>query len=755
MLNLLRKPDTSLPVVILNFTAGEFDIKTISADAKYPEIRISNPRDRDSLIRFSVKILCHFTSDLFIVESPLLDKAIITILGTLQVADFQTKIECLDVCYRYFKCIEHYNQPSLQILIVVLNFLKAVYNRSSDHDEIPHEDLIDLDKAMAKIFHVLERIEIVETLDCSEFLEVFWEFFDSSYSRVHPSNLVQLHLYESSFWICIKTLLREAFQLNTNALNNEENLARICCHPNAQSLLVLQSYLERLDTEVKVTDTIFWKNANNTFRKTLTASEFENSIKYITQFLKLVHYIDRKLEAGFRPFRSDLQTIVDQILTLVSKSIRHGLNNISLILSLFQNILTSKDFVSIDDHEQCQVLEVIFYPMEQDLDMKFKPSNLCYRDLYDFLNRESNSATNQISLMILSLLQRDNFGAPMRNKIRLVIETLMVKCSSGSSFYLSDEFFKILPLLLRRKLVYCDDKMNRFLRKVLLGNNKDLEIMAQNLKSLICLSAGKFTENSAGNGFICEVCQTRSTHHAREEALYEYFIKFLTVNDRILKSYIPSMLPVVRNHFPEKLSRDLEKIFSLILGEEPEIILKLADKMPCLIEFIFKNHSKTRSDRIVEELIDNLTSAVKKSLENSTNKRHLQLALLFLIKKIAVCPEVEMDLFLRFFKMIILFLVLFECKVLNEARLTCDEICGHRKITPRTMFNWYKQSILKLIVMLAVINFLEQDIPIGDSLANVAKLFKYYSGSFVFEHYELIISMLLPYVVKVRFLYLS
>lgn len=260
------------------------------------------------------------------------------------------------------------------------------------------------------------------------------------------------------------------------------------------------------------------------------------------------------------------------------------------------------------------------------------------------------------------------------------------------------------------------------------------------LNPLICLSA----EETPGKCGICKgTSNSTVTNRGVEEILVEMFKKFLSMPTIDIKLRAIDAMPAISRHFPDKFLSIVEDILREILKPDAVLLTEFATKVS-LFTVAIKDHQNA-TDLVIRTLL----AVAKESLATPKN-RDLQLAVLRVIREFSLVTEIEMATFVRFFKLTLLFLMRDECRVVSEAMLVCDEMCMRRKFKPRNMFNWYKQSILEMIVPLTVSIYLEKGITIQHSLVHVAKLFEYFGPSaFIYENHPLLLAHLLPFVVKV------
>lgn len=728
--------DVQLPTTVSLFVTTEFGIRTICKMAQYSEIKITTEADSERLLNFGLMMLSHFVSDLEIVKSDLSTEAVNVVLRVLQDSAWSIKVECVEFCYKFFKAQDAINNSSMRLLIDIIRICAAVCGQN---ETVSVEELDRFDKTLMKLFEVARILPITSTSG-PEHLDFVYACLQFDFNK--KGLKFQFKSVAKSWRNC----LGHFFSDNKN-FSDKLDLAIASTLEETDNLHIISLFLERMFiAEANAKESNSWKflyrKINNTIYGTETGTEL------LPQYLDMIIVLDKTYATGFLGFdTTDInegKIIIEKILSVTGQNLQSGRIETEAGLSIISKLLQLKLIQSLEDIDQCHLFETMIFSLSPLLKLNFRmPPGI----LEHFCRQHLSQDDPEGVAFIINLITKLNtlyIGDSLKNKIRLLLENIMIQCTQLPP-YILDEFLKALPLLLRKNMIQCGDKLNRFLQEVYTKKACNETLTAITIP-LICTTGGDYDESDGK--LICKICKAKDKTTNSDDILYKYFLRFIQSENDCIKMHGIYMLPNVTSHYSGKVVESLESIMNAVLcTNDAQLLTVFAEQIPCLSEAILKRPA------LLDRIIKDLTVVVKKTLDSAVLEPFQQ-ATLEIVQNIASIRSLDMDSFLRLFKIHLLYLVRVESMVVAEAMLACEELCAQRHFKPRNMFNWYKTSILRLVVALIVAIYLQHNVPLVNALGNVAKLFGYFSSqTFIVDHHQLIVAQLLPFVVKVTCLY--
>lgn len=726
----LSSPDLQLPVEITSFRQNELTVKEIYSPVKYSKICLQSHTTVLRVLKFCVLILERFISDLIILDSGALKLEVInTVLDIYQHSPFTIKVICLKCIYRFFKSHDMLKDSSLQLFVHVLHITGLIFRGLATRNP-PTEELDTFDKTLMKLFEVIRIQEFSNGRNLSGFLSLVLGF-QESYRKVK----YKFEHFPVSFSSIVRILFEQKCEIESNRETDEAALLDFSSKDETnRDLWIYTIYLRAACDDTAVKDSQIWKEILRRVnsRNPETISEIlEQVLQMTSKFPQLT-------------LECDYQELVTTVFTRMTEQLRNTTTSLPSSLTLIQRMLSVKDANQLDDRQQQQLFDSLVYGLEDMLELKFRPHSGIYQEFYDSQKQLRTGDTELLILDLVANLQTDGLRQSTKNKLRLLIESVMKRsCSSSLSPVIVENFIKRFPVVLKQKHVPFDEKVNQFLQLICKRSEND-RTLASILSSLICLAAGQ----SLSTCDIC--CRTSPTDEPApmlrngDVSLLEMFRKYLVHDDLSIQLAALDAVKRVAKHYPEKFVHLADLILDTFIKPKPELLQELAPKLHHIHPVL------NLRQVLLEQTISKLLSLLKASLE-TPNNQSLQLAVLRVIREFGLYEEFNLQTYLRMFKLLLIYLMHEESYVVSEAMLALQETCLKRKFNPRNMFNWFTQSILELIVPLIVSMYLRKDICITDCLRHTSKLFEYRdTESFIYDNHALLLAHLLPFVVKVR-----
>lgn len=732
----LSSPDLVLPVTITDFRVDESMLKEMHTSAQYPDITLTTEVDVQRVLKFCVMILEHFFSDLLIMRESVVVEILNLFLDIYLKSSFAIKLECLKFFYRSFKCHDRLPVSFMSLFTQVLHITSAILLNCGARS--PHqpteEELETFDKTLMKLFEVIRVQPIVK--GTTSFLPVALEFHNNQQRLRIP-----FKHFPNSFPGVVRNILENGCDLATTKASDEESL---------------YDYARRASGELWICGLYLKNTCHSTDELRSSRVWTEMVVRLSTELEPTTMFellnVALKLAENIGPFvvfpSGNYETITSTVFLRQTEQLRRNQPSDSLArnIELIQKMLLIKDASSLDDRTQQQLFDVLVYGLEDLLELKFRPPAGVFQLFYESQKRLKDAETELLILNLVAGLRRDHLCRPVQNKLRLLAENVMKKSVNSLPPPTVHHFLKTtFPELLRNKHISFDDKAVQFLQQFLTKVQYN-EALVRILNQLICLSAAQLPAS-------CLICKGSSegdkkatvTVRNGESVLLEVFKKSVVLEDIDAQLLALDALEKISKHFPEKFVHLTEFVLNAFLQPNPDLLIEFSLKAACLLPVL--NQRGTQ----LEATLSGLLKLTKESL-SSSKARPLQLAVLRLIRAFALASEFDLATFLRFFKLILIFLVRDESRVVGEAMLLCEESCLKRRFKPRNMFNWYTQQILEIIVPLFVSLFLQRGIAISNALIHVSKLFEFSGPNiFIYENHPLLLAQLLPFVVKVFF----
>lgn len=716
-----------IPVNICAFRKNEAELQKIFPAATYPEIRLQTHSDVQRTLKFSVLILEHFISDLCIMESHLMKDMVNTILGIFQSSSMAIKLLCLRFFYRFFKAQDLLQDSSLRLFCTILSITSALFRNMAIHSRQlrpPTEELQSFDKTLMKLFEVIGVLTIREGVRTSTFLATALEFQSSQRHLKHV-----LEHSPTSFPTVVRIIFENccAFQMSRDS--DETEVMNYLAEEG--DLWICGAYLKfAMEDENILKESRIWKEI-------LQRSSTKDPA-ICSEVFDLILGLAERFPTIF-PFGTDYEELASALFARQTEQLHSGQSS-TKSLELIHKLLALKDARHLEDRTQQQLFDALVYGLENVLELKFRPTVGVFQEFYEGQKQFRDPDTEVLILSLISSLPGEqHLARPTQNKLRLLMESIMKKSCTSVVLPIPfvQTFLKALPVLLRNKHISFDDKVTQFLQ-IVMAKPEYQHPLAQILNQLICLSAGHPPSN-------CPICTANEKRAATlrkgnvsVQCLLDIFTKFLQSNEMEALDVVGR----ISKHYPDKFLHLSEVILKTFLVSKPDHLMEFSQQVPHLVPVLLKR------EVLLDQTINQLLSLLKDSVR--TKNMPFQLSVLRVIRQLGLSPQFEMSTFLRFFKLCLIFLVREESCVISEAMLVCEEMCIRRQFQPRHMFNWYKQSILELIVKLVAAIYLEKGISISSAVAHVAKLFESDGGDgFILKNHPLLLAHLLPVVVNV------
>lgn len=730
----LSSSELQLPVTITIFQELEGDLRNLHSSATFPQITLKSPASVLRVLKFSVMILEHFVSDLVIMDDqPLITEIVNLMLGIYTGSCFAVKLEALKFFYRFFKCQDQLRQSSvqlfIQVLIITTALLKSITNNNCHRPS--NEELESFDKTLMKLFEVMKVQPVVEgtRLPPTQLLSASLEFLKSQKSKGDPVTFTH---FPKSFPAVVRNLSETSCDFSLSRSVDEVTLLEYLKCSSSPELWICGLYLKYSHKDyVALKETLIWKEI---LRRTSPEFDPERMHEMLDLLLSF-----KGVTTGVFP-REDYEAIVSRVFQRQNEEMQQNSEaSLARNLQLIQKMLLIPDAASLNDRTQQQLFDVLVYGLEDLLELKFRPAAGVYQDFYECQKRHRDKDTEVLIINLVATLNKEHLCRATQNKLRLLMESIMRKSSSSNVPTATTEAFLVsaLPELLKNGHLPFEEKVAQFL-EMTMTKSQYHDVLIRILNPLICLSAGHVPGS-------CSVCSGDTPVEVNRpgEAIIVALVKRLLQLDQVNAHFeVLDACERISKHFPEKFLQLTELVLETLLKPNAELLMEVAVKVPVLIPVL-----KQRS-ALLEGAIMKIVKITKESL-NSSKNRPLQLAALQVIRELGLATQFEMPTFLRIFKLTLFFLMREESRVVSEAMLVCEEICLKRKFKPRNMFNWYKQSILELLIPLVASIYLLKGVGISSSLIHVAKLFEFFGpNSFIYENHSLLLAHLLPFVVQ-------
>lgn len=709
-------------------------LRKICATVEYPAITLNTQADVLRLLKFTVMILDHFISDMTIAEekSQLASEIVNLFLDIFQQSTFTIKVNCLKFFYRFFKCHDRLQDSSLRLFTQVLQITTAIFRKLGHQSQHPEEeDLRVFDKTLLKLFEVVRVQPIDENTRSSTFLATCLDF-QRAYQRIN----VSLDHFPKSFSLVTEHIFEKGCDFDSSKVADETLLLNHLKSNGMRDLWIYGLYLKiTCNTEDELKQSLLWKELIGKVSTDIDPDAMYNLIE-------LVHQLSEKFNSLFFFPNGNYELIATTLFQSQTEQMRQSPLSCDLPkqLRLIHRMLLIKDASSLDDRTQKQLFDVLAYGLEDLLELKFRPSAGVFLEFYECQRKLKDAQTELLILSLVAELRKEHLYRPTQNKLRLLMENIMKKSASTLPPLAVETFLKTaLPESIKNKHIPFDEKVTQFLKMILDKQQHNERALVHILNKLVCLSAGE----TPGNCRICQNLETPSVSSA-ETVLLEMFRKLLVLEniDAQLKAF--DAVEQMSKHFPQKFQHLIEFILDTMLKPNPALLIEFSLKACHLVPGI------VRRGTLLESIVSKLLKLTKTSLATSKN-RPLQLSVVRVVREFALAPEFDLCTLLRFFKLLLIFLIRDESRVVSEVMLVCEEVCIKRKFKPKNMFNWYKQPILEIIVQLATSMYLRKGVSVHHSLIHISKVFGYFgSDSFIYENHPLLLAHLLPFVVKVR-----
>lgn len=318
------------------------------------------------------------------------------------------------------------------------------------------------------------------------------------------------------------------------------------------------------------------------------------------------------------------------------------------------------------------------------------------------------------------------------NLLRILdaIEPRLLRSNILYSMYLHCTMQNICSVQLQ-----CDKLMSLDLRV------SDTSIFASEmLKTVLCLSSNtcyilrKRTIVGLEYQVVCTVCDKDSIENTSNQSscvimfklndtrpsvtniIHEYSKLFHSDNEEVRMNMV-NCLPSIANHFSKDLSmlasrNDWPKFF---IDPSIEIRNHFAN---ILHELLASVQTEESQQVIVNKCLENLRTAVTKAV--SVQHQPVQASVVLLLLKFSTHQGIKEDILLRCFKMQLIFLLRIESEVAKNAMIAVTEMCVRFGTNPKQLFDWYKDIIFSLLIDGAVANFMEHELGLNKTLANVS-----------------------------------
>lgn len=710
-------------------------MRKICATVEYPAINLNTQADVRRLLKFTVLILEHFISDMTVAEekSQLASEIVNLFLDIFQQSTFAIKVNCLKFFYRFFKCHDRLQDSSLRLFTQVLQITTVIFRKLGTQSQQPEaEDLRIFDKTLLKLFEVVRVQPIDDNTRSTTFLATCLDF-QRAYRRINAS----LDHFPKSFALVTEHIFDKGCDFDSSKVADENLLLNHLKSTGMRDLWIFALYLKiTCKTEDELKESVIWKELIGR-----VSTDTDPDAMY--NLMELVHQLSEKFNGLFFFPNGDYETIATTLFQRQTEQMRQSplSCDLSKHLRLIHRILIIKDASSLDDRTQQQLFDVLVYGLEDLLELKFRPSAGVFQEFYECQRKLKDAQTELLILSLVAELRKDHLYRPTQNKLRLLMENIMKKSASSLPPLAVETFLKTaLPELIKNKHIPFDEKVTQFLKTMLDKQEHNEKALVHILNKLICLSAGQTTPGSCR---ICRNLETPSVSSA-ETVLLEMFRKLLVLDDIDAQLTAFDAIEQISKHFPQKFQHQIDFILDTMLQPNPALLIEFSLKACHLVPGIVQRGT------LLEATVSKLLKLTKTSLATPKN-RPLQLSVVRVVREFALAPEFDLCTLLRFFKLLLIFLIRDESRVVSEVMLVCDEVCIKRKFKPKNLFNWYKQPMLEIIVQLATSMYLRKGVSVPHSLIHISKVFGYFGpDSFIYENHPLLLAHLLPFVVKVR-----
>ncbi|XP_055699229.1 serine/threonine-protein kinase ATR-like isoform X2 [Phlebotomus papatasi] len=448
----------------------------------------------------------------------------------------------------------------------------------------------------------------------------------------------------------------------------------------------------------------------------------------------------------------DINDIVDLFTKTTELCAIFTTEDIRILIYIAQDIMSLPDFKDSSGDKQSFIFEVVICPLNKILKRPWKclPANFV-----EILLKQKAVSNNQLMLEFVSLRTIFSIREDLVQEWLLLEARQIVRDILGQYQSLHLESQQCLCPLINSVIVHklLDIReVQSFMEKLLLDEKFHIGI-SKSLKQLICILSGEISSDMCEKGnskFTCILCKEeceRDSLTTDGDFLDPFFKLFSSQNEEVLFNMTECIKPLVV-HFPRKML-DISTWKPLIEQSFQNVREKFAYIFPLLMNNIYKYITDVQlREKLTQECQTSILNVILKTVRNMYSYKK-QYSVLILLDKYSECKNFSEETFMQAFKMMFLFIINMESKLVNEAILLGNDMCLRRGITTRDMLNWYGQDIFRTIVSLCVGLFLKHEIGLYQSLTQATKMLGFISvNEFISQHYKLIIAMILPWCLK-------
>lgn len=267
----------------------------------------------------------------------------------------------------------------------------------------------------------------------------------------------------------------------------------------------------------------------------------------------------------------------------------------------------------------------------------------------------------------------------------------------------------------------------------------------------------------------CDKCLNQHEDFSQKEFAVMLNVSKMKISDEIRSNFIPVLREILRlvksqnSDIRQKVASSLHAIFNhapivcdneswleLFMDNDIKVRITLASNLKNIMNSIDNLELQARVQELCLKQLLNAQSIALDNPDMPTQK-----VVLNTITNLGLSKFTSETTLLHCFRMMILFMMDSRSFLVREASYSATEICSKHNLTPMKLFNMHKKTILKLMVSMSTASYLEYEIMLTRSWSAVVKMFGVCRiQSFLNKNYKDIVSMMVPYCIKVTKLHI-
>lgn len=594
---------------------------------------------------------------------------------------------------------------------------------------------------------LMVRREIFDDLNSTNILQItvmtFKTFMGQPEMERFARNLIRF----------LKVMLNELELTEEDKINVHELCNDIPIYPQIIEVLEISAFHEYKSSVISqswlmITDH-FYKSLNQLKTEQYTSNSLKVHLQIVEQTLKAAFVLQHKSKSTILMFPVNQ---LPEITSGLQSAVHHSTNlNVDSLKSLIRSVsyfCGTNDFYELDSDTQMTFIQILFGPF---LSILTNGSPDAFQTtIIQAINTNFINQTVELQIMTIQSLKYLNLSRFVCIKQREDVQRWIIAILNNARTV--ERLFQCLLDELKNliALSFFTSTTTESLLFEILKQSRDStalhEHISEHIRSIICLLNNnvriekRLDDERSGGGFdctiICSICDKmmisdqKTTRDDDDVVLVNYsgitqdwlslitpLFDLIKVDNEIVRLNMIQSIPSFYSHIKHD-DYDHSLWIRLFQDECLEVRLSFTGRLNEIWNSLMsREHVPSDiNNQIINDCVQALIETVYKSLSKPADDQNTVISMLCAC---AMADQQTDERFVKFFKVFLLFIISTESMVIDRATLGATEMCARRNLTPVMVVHSYKQTMLQLIVSLAVTIYLKKDIYLNKSLRTV------------------------------------